>query len=495
MAENAQDESEELMKEIEQLLMDEEAEPRHEPENADHTEQSENIMDKDMENLLIQYAQELRKSRENTPQNSQQSQRYTNDSGSLDLRLDDEYEQTAGYYEQGRQKPTEDEVQISRNFEKNCRTRYADDDNNGDYENDGSIPRYTVERNNFLDCLIRALYADDTDDVNRKKAVYSFLGLYTLERLLVPYNITLSTANQKDFTDAIAWIDENKRRVKEQLDIYYNQIDDKMNLVLRRYMNKYMKSETNDSDLAFINKEILDTLSNETIKIIKDKVQQHRQTIGEHFSIFCSQLINAIVLRYIFSYSVLPTDFIEQLSDKKSEYCGYPFIHSDKYINGVLFPGFIIQDIYQITFGSYYELPEEGKLVAILETINANIEMILESGLIWVIKGMFSDKKIRLIEATKQILDAFNEQLMPIVQETRTNLDDIDQLDVARQPREYKRSKKIESKPKPTTKYKPVYNINQILDLLPEIEEIINRTNRKLKTLKTQLQKQSRKKK
>ena len=494
MAENAQDESEELMREIEQLLMDEDPEPQHEQE-PEHAEQPENIVDEEMENLLIRYAEELRKSRENTPHNSQQSQRYTNDSGSIDLRLDDEYEQTAGYYEQGRQKPTEDEMQISRNFEKNSRTRYADDDNSN-YEDDGSIPRYTVERSNYLDCLIRALYADNTEGINRKKAVYNFLGLYTLERLLVPYNINLNTANQKDFTDAIAWIDENKGRVKEQLDIYYKQIDDKMNSVLRRYMNKYMKSDTNDSDLAFINKETLDTLSEETIKIIKDKVQQYRQTIGEHFSIFCSQLINALVLRYIFSYSVLPTDFIEQLSYEKLEYCGYPFIHSDKYINGVLFPGFIIQDIYQITFGSYYELPEEGKLVAILETINANIRMILESGLIWVIKGMFSDKKIRLIEATKQILDAFNEQLMPIVQETRTNLDDIDQLDVARQPREYKRSKKIESKPKSTTKYKPVYNINQILDLLPEIMENMSRTNRKLKALKTLLlQKQNRKKK
>ena len=494
MAENAQDESEEFMKEIEQLLMDEDPELQHEQE-PEHAEQPENIVDEEMENLLIQYAEEIRKSRENTPHNSQHSQRHTNESGFLDLRIDDEYEQTAGYYEQGRQNLTEDELQISRDsFEKNCRTRYADDDN-GDDGDDGSIPRYTVERSNFLDCLIRALYADDTEGETRKKAMYNFLALYTLEKLLAPYNTNLNTANQNDFIDAIAWIDENKKGIQVQLSIYYNQIDDIMNSVLRIYINKYMKSDTNDSELAFIDKEILDNLSDETIKMIKDKVQQHRQTIGEHFSIFCSQLINAIVLRYIFSYNVLPINFIEQLSKEKLKYCGYPFIHSDNYINGVLFPGFIMKEPHQIVFKRYCELPEEGKLVAILETVNANIRSILESGLIWVIKGIFSNNKILLINATKEILSTFNEQLIPIAQDTRMILDDIDQLDVARQPREYKRSKRIETKPKRTTKYKPVYNINQIQDLLPELMEILRRSNKELKTLKTQIQKQNRKKK
>ena len=492
MSKPTRDESEELIKEIEQMLMDEEQEPEQE-----HAEQPENIIDEEMERIIIQYAEELRKSRENTPKGSQRSQQHKTDSGRLDLMIDEEdnvmihdedmeIDRFYNHREDSDCSLDENELQVAREIseeEDRVHRMHRIDDDDDTQENEASMPDYHVQRNDLIDCLLNALEADKTEDANRKKAVYKFLGLYTLERLLAPYHITLSSMNQDNFEDRIQWIDENRESVRDQLNTYYNRINNKMNSVLRNYVNKYMKKDTNDDDLSFINKNIRDQLSEETIEIIKDKVKQHRQTIGEHFVIFCSQLMDAVALKYIFSYNVLPNDFLVQLSEDMPEYCGYPFIQDD-YINAVLFQGFYMQKPEQIVMKSSYQ-EVEMKLDSVLETVNAKIDKILRSGLINVIKGIFSEKKILLIDAIQEILGFFNNDLLPVARSVRSELDEIDHLTIKKRTW----NKRDEKKPKST--YKPVYNMFKIREMLPEIKDLLAQSGRTLRTL----QKQNRKKK
>lgn len=485
MSKNTQDESEEVVKEIEQLLMNEEQEPEQ-----GHAEQPENIIDEEMERIIIQYAEELRKSRENTSKSAQRSQQRKTDSGRLDLMIDEEDMEIDGFYNHREDSDCsldENELQVAREMEEDMvhRMRIMDDDDDTQ-ENEASMPDYYVPRDNLIECLLKALEADTTEDENRKKAVYKFLGLYTLERLLVPYNTTLSSMNQSAFENRIQWIDENRESVRTELNTYYNQINKKMNSVLRNYMNKYMKNDITNDDLSFIDKDTLGQLSDKTIETIKDKVKQHKQTIGEHFKIFCSQLMNAVVLKYIFSYNVLPNDFLEQLSVNRPEYCGYPFIQ-DGYINAVLFPGFRMQSPGQITMKTNYQ-EVEMKLDLVLRMVNSRIGKILRSGLINVIKGIFSKNKILLIDATQEILEYVNNDLLPVARTVRSELDEIDHLTVR------KRTWKKRDEKKPKSTYRPVYNIFKILEMLPDIKDLLTQSGRELRTLRT-LQKQNRKKK
>ena len=476
MAENARDESEEFAEGFASLVVEALELERKEKEQEEEREENDEI-----EKLVRNYAEEMHRNSGVENRHSQQSQHsqrisstnsldidITGMSGDIDDRHLDDREIT-------------DNLDILENTEKNkSRSKsmmYVED--SGEYDFGEKIE---VKRIDYLDCLIKALKADDTTDPFRKSELYQFLGLYTLERLLVPYNMNVMSADQSNFREMVKWVDENKAAIEEQLNTYYRNVEEKMHSVLYNYFNTY-KSTEND-ELDFIEEERREQLTEETKEKIRQTVRTRNMTIGNKFAVFCSQLIDAITLKYLYSYSTLPGEFVnfmgpEYTAKDMPRHLDYPFFQG-KFVNAVLFPGFFASRIEQHV-GNIYD-----SLLTVLETLNDRIKFVLESGLIYVIRGIISGKSIERNNIIQEILNDMNE-ILPLLDETGNQLEERNEIRDrlrlgTRQVRSYKRDKNVEVKPKP---HNPVYNVKQLRELTPFIKDILRGVLRDFKLDKT----------
>lgn len=472
MAENARDESEEFADEFASLVVEALEMDRKEKEQQEENDE--------LERLASAYADEIHRNSGVENRQSQHSQQISG-TGSLDIditRMDEDIDE---YYNRrpDDDRDITDELNILKDIEKNESRPAVYMEDSGDCDFGGSVE---VKRTDYLDCLINALEADKTTVPERKEELYQFLGIYTLERLLVPYDMDVMSANQSNFREMVKWVDDNREAIKEQLDIYYRTVEEQMRSVLFDYFNTY--KDTDNDELNFIDEERRKNLTEETKDKIRQTVITRKITIGNNFAVFCSQLINAITLKYLYSYSALPGKFIEFMGPKYTDkenpkHLDYPF-NQGKFVNAILFPGFFASQIEQHV-GNIYD-----SLLTVLKTLNDRIKFVLESGLIYVIRGVISDKSIERNNAIQEILNAMNE-ILPLLDETGNRLEERNEIRDrlrlgTRQVKNYKRVKRVEMKPKA---HNPVYNMKQIKELIPFIKDILSGVLRDFKLDKT----------
>lgn len=277
-----------------------------------------------------------------------------------------------------------------------------------------------------------------------------FVAHMLLELSLMKYEVRL--------TDYLGYYNEKQivnlsldlQEVKDLIDEY----NTKMPKVMEKTFRNYFEDVKINTDFVTIEQD----LSESSIEKLRESIKRSRITLYKKYLQFGQNLLEAVALRYLYNILVLPVHFNDYfgeqyLRDVDNKH-NYPitFTENNKtYMNIALFPGFFNQAPEIMT--DLLTADRFGEFKAALRNINNHMEAVALNGWTNVLKGFFSEKKLKLNDNVRTVID-YVDKLDDFV----STMDDV------------KDAHARDKKPRPVRQTRrKIVKIEDVIEILPQI--------------------------
>lgn len=334
---------------------------------------------------------------------------------------------------------------------------------NGDMTN--SIDPYSLNfidehenqfnEHNYLLASVEILQKDrdemkqKTGTEQNKPQTIKFVAHMMLELSLIKYQVRLTDYLKNYNEDQIVNLSLDLHRVKELINVYNIKMPKVMEMTFRKYFED-VKINTDFVDIE-------QNLSDASIEKLRESIRRSRITLYKMYLQFGQNLLEAVALRYLYNILVLPVHFNDYFGDQyilNDIKHNYPITFTENnstYMNIVLFPGFFKQAPERMT--DSLTTDRYGEFIDALENINNHMEVVALNGWTNVLKGFFSEKKLKLNDNVKTVIDYVDK-----LDEFVSTMDDV------------KDAHAKDKKPRPVRQTRrKVVKIEDVIEILPQI--------------------------